>query len=129
MPAANIRRPRKIAPGEKMNVACIGIAGKGSSDALAMKNENVVAVCDVNMGNKRVQKVLKAYPKAKCYSDYRKMLAEMDSQIDAVTVSTPDHTHFPGEIRIINDLEGERKRMILMTSEYHFKRKLIFLHD
>ena len=60
MPSANIRHPRKIAPDEKMNVACIGIGGKGSSDALAMKKENVVAVCDVNIGNKRMQKVLKS---------------------------------------------------------------------
>jgi len=101
MPSANIRRPRKIAPSEKMNVACIGIGGKGSSDALNMKGENVVAVCDVNIGNNRVQKVLKAYPKAKRYTDYRKMLTEMDEQIDAVTVSTPDHTHFPAAMMAI----------------------------
>ncbi len=97
-----VRRPRTIPPGEKMNVACIGIAGKGQSDTLALANENVVALCDVHQDPKRLQKVLEAFPKAKFYTDYRKMLDEMDEQIDAVTVSTPDHTHFPAAMKAIS---------------------------
>lgn len=77
---------------EKINFACIGVGGKGDSDtADAAKHGNVVAICDIddNTLNKAAQK----YPNAKKYNDFRKMLEEMDKSIDAVTVSTPDHTH------------------------------------
>lgn len=96
-----IRRPRKIKPGKKLNVACIGIAGKGSSDSQAMIGENIVAICDVDENNLNTAKVLKNFPKAKRYTDYRQMLEEMDEQIDAVTVSTPDHTHYPAAMAAI----------------------------
>lgn len=97
----SIRRPRRLKPGKKMNVACIGIGGKGHSDTMAMVGENVVALCDVEDNPSKVGDVLKAFPKAKRYKDYRKMLVEMDDQIDAVTVSTPDHTHFPAAMMAI----------------------------
>src|SRR5262249_42466131 len=80
-------------PNEKVNVACIGVGGKGNNDrskvgALA----NVVAICDIDeergLAKKKVQ-----FPQAKVYTDFRKMLDEVGKQIDAVTVSTPDHTH------------------------------------
>lgn len=96
-----IRRPRPISPDEKMNVACIGIGGKGRSDTLAMAGENVVALCDVECSEKNTKKVFGKFPDAKFYRDYRKMLTEMDEQIDAVTVSTPDHTHFPAAMMAI----------------------------
>jgi len=101
-PRGEPRKPRLIMPDEKMNVACIGIGGKGRSDALAMAGENVVALCDVEDRPPKVEKVLDAYPTAKRYKDYREMLEEMDDQIDAVTVSTPDHTHFPATMMAIS---------------------------
>ena len=55
--------------------------------------ENVVAVCDIDDNN--LAAVARRYPKAKAYVDFRKMLDEMHKSIDAVMVSTPDHTHAP----------------------------------
>jgi hypothetical protein len=50
-----------------------------------------VALCDVH--GSRAAKAHEKHPQAKRYQDFRRMLDEMDSQIDAVVVSTPDHTH------------------------------------
>jgi predicted dehydrogenase len=79
--------------GRKLNIACIGIGGKGKSDVAGVASENIVALCDVDMGNGKDS--FRRFPDAKQYKDFRKMLMEMDDQIDAVTVSTPDHMHFP----------------------------------
>jgi len=88
---------RRISPNEKMNVAVIGAGGKGSSDTDSVASENIVALCDIddNTLNARGQK----YPGAKKYNDYRKMLDEMNKEIDAVIVATPDHHHAPASIR------------------------------
>ncbi len=88
-------------PNGKLNIAGIGVDGKGSSDVDgAAKVGNIVALCDIDdntLNNKVNQKDRKTgetpYTKARKYNDFRKMLEEMDKQIDAVTVSTPDHTH------------------------------------
>ena len=78
------------APSEKLNGACIGIGGMGGSDSGQMGTETVVALCDVDW--KRGAGTFKRYPNAKKYKDFRKML-EKEKGIEAVTVSTPDHTH------------------------------------
>jgi predicted dehydrogenase len=54
--------------------------------------ENIVALCDVD--DHVAAATYEAYPKAKRFRDFRKMLDAMGSEIDAVVVSTPDHTHF-----------------------------------
>lgn len=77
----------------KLNIACIGIGGKGRSDTDACAGENIVALCDVDMGSVAYETQTKKYPSAKFYKDYRQMLDQMGNQIDAVTVSTPDHMH------------------------------------
>jgi len=82
------------APSDKLNIAAVGIGGKGFSDITNAYNkgaENVVALCDVdwNLGKKCFDK----FPEAKKYKDFRKMFDEMGKDIDAITVSTPDHTH------------------------------------
>ena len=87
-------RNATIIEGRPLNVACVGIGGKGYGNVGGMSGENVVALCDVYMGDQQRDRVAKT-PGAKVYKDYRKMLIEMDDQIDAVVVSTPDHTHFP----------------------------------
>ena len=98
--AKNPRKPRPIAPGAKIRVAQIGCGGKGFSDIMAHKDEEVVALCDIDWNTKsqritgNLKKLKEAFPKAKLYSDFRKMLVEMDEQIDAVGVATPDHMHF-----------------------------------
>jgi len=79
------------APSDKLNIACIGIGGRGGANLKGVGRENIVALCDVDM--RRVGKTFEDYPKSKSYTDFRKMLDEMDNQIDAVVVSTPDHTH------------------------------------
>jgi predicted dehydrogenase len=83
-----------LAPSDKINLAGIGVAGKGFSDVNNAFNNganNIVALCDVdwNMAKEQFEK----HPKAKRYKDFRQMLEKEAKNIDAVTVSTADHTH------------------------------------
>lgn len=84
---------------ERINVACIGVGGKGDSDSsdAGSCGGNIVAICDVD--KKTLAKKAQQFPKAKQYQDYRKLLDEMGKEIDAVTVSTPDHNHGVAAIR------------------------------
>lgn len=84
--------PRHVPPSEKLNIAAIGCAGKGDSDIGGVASENIVALCDVDEG--RAAGVFQRYPKAARYNDWRVML-EKEKSVDAVTISTPDHTHAP----------------------------------
>jgi len=86
-------------PNGKLNIACIGCGGKGGSDSGACGRENVVAVCDVD--EKKAAGTFRRYRNAKKFKDFRVMLDEMDKEIDAVTVSTPDHTHFPAAMSAV----------------------------
>ena len=81
---------------EKVNLAGIGCGGKGGSDLndAAACGANIVALCDVD--ERAAAGAFQRWPKAKRYKDLRKMLDEMEKEIDAVTVSTPDHMHFAG---------------------------------
>ena len=79
------------APSNKLNVGVIGSGGRGRANINGCKNENIVAFCDVDEG--RLGSSLKQFPKAKGFKDFRVMLDRMEKSIDAVTVSTPDHTH------------------------------------
>lgn len=76
----------------RLNVAAIGAGGKGAVDIGYCKGENVVALCDVDQRNAAGS--FKAFPEAKQFKDFRVMLDKEGRNIDAVTVSTPDHTHF-----------------------------------
>ena len=78
-------------PNEKLNIAAIGAGGKGASDISGVATENIVALCDVD--EKRAEQKFKQYDKAPKYKDYRKMLDEQAKNIDAVTVTVPDHMH------------------------------------
>lgn len=80
------------APSDKLNIAGIGVGGMGRSNLRNMNSQNIVALADVDW--KYAARCFKDYPNAKRYKDYRKMLAEMDKDIDAVMISTPDHTHY-----------------------------------
>jgi len=78
-------------PGSKLNLAVIGVGGRGGANlASTAKTENVVALCDVNLQN--LDRAASKYPKARKYKDFRK-LYEKDGDIDAVVVSTTEHTH------------------------------------
>ena len=79
-------------PNEKVNFASIGIGGKGDSDSDHVgKNGNLVGICDVD--TERLGKKNEKYKSAKAFTDFREMLDKMHKEIDAVVVSTPDHTH------------------------------------
>jgi predicted dehydrogenase len=81
-------------PNERIRFACIGVGGKGESDtADAARFGDVVAICDVDENT--LNEAAAKYPKARKFTDFRKLLGEMGNGIDAVTVSTPDHTHAP----------------------------------
>src|SRR5699024_3504558 len=79
------------APSDKLNIAGVGIGGKGNQNIWNMRSENIVALCDVDW--KYAKKVFENYPEAKRYKDFRRMYDEMGDSIDAVVVATPDHTH------------------------------------
>lgn len=81
------RRP--ISPNEKLNVGIIGVAGRGAENIEGLLGENIVALCDVNSNN--VAKASARFPSARAYTDWRRFLEQPD--LDAVLVSTPDHTH------------------------------------
>jgi len=77
----------------KLNLAGIGVGGqgRGNLDNLSGVGVNLVGLCDVD--TKRAGDIYQKHPQAKPYQDFRRMLDEMDKQIDAVLVATPDHTH------------------------------------
>jgi len=106
--------------GSKLNVACIGVGNRGwfaVSEMISNPNVNLAAICDVDMAF-----VKDAYAKAKksrkgsaegsggtalekvpLFRDYREMFAKMGDRIDAVTVSTPDHHHYPAGMLAIKN--------------------------
>jgi predicted dehydrogenase len=90
-------RPARGSANERLAMASIGIGGKGFSDSgHAAEHGDMVAVCDVD--KKRLAGAMKRFPGAKGYTDFRKMLDEMGTSIDAITVSTPDHMHAPASL-------------------------------
>ncbi|CAM4204070.1 Gfo/Idh/MocA family protein [Zobellia nedashkovskayae] len=85
--------------GKKLRTAHIGVGNMGAEDLSAISSHNavdVVALCDVDSVN--LSKAHKLHPGARVFFDYRAMLNEMGDEIDAVVVSTPDHTHAPASI-------------------------------
>ncbi len=89
-PRGVIARSGTVPPSEKMNIAGIGVGGMGAANMNECASENIVALCDVD--SNYAAKTFKAYPNAKVYSDYRRMLDER-KDIDGVVIATPDHTH------------------------------------
>jgi len=94
-------KPPTTSPNSKLNVACVGVGGKGDSDSSdAGKYANIVAICDVY--SRYLDKKSKQFPDAKKFVDYRQMLADLGDKMDAVVVSTPDHTHAPASLMAMN---------------------------
>ena len=81
-------------PNEKLNIAVIGVGGQGrwNLNHIVATGQNVVALCDVD--DKKAGNAYEKVSKAKKFYDYRVMFDRMEKEIDAVVVSTPDHTHF-----------------------------------
>lgn len=83
-----------VPPSDKLNLATIGAGGKGWTDILHAwnnDNENVVGICDVD--SNRASSAINKWPNARRFNDFRVMLEEMKDDIDAVTISGPDHMH------------------------------------
>lgn len=80
-----------VAPSDKLNIACIGVGGMGRNDVRGVEGENLVALCDVDWN--AAEDAFRSYPKATRYRDYREMMDKEAKNIDAITVSTPDHNH------------------------------------
>src|SRR5687767_8592916 len=76
-------------PSNKLNIALIGVWGRGLAHYNMLKRENVVALCDVN--EEHLPAAHKTFPGAKTHVDWRKCLEQKD--IDAVVCCTPDHHH------------------------------------
>ena len=84
---------------KRVRTAHIGVGQMGAQDLNSIashKSVDVIALCDVD--SNAITEASKLYPKAKTYKDYRKMLKDIAADIDAVIVSTPDHTHGPASI-------------------------------
>lgn len=80
------------AANSKVNIAAIGVGGRGAANWGACRGENLVALCDIS--DKSAAGAFRQNPKAKRFRDFRVMLDKLGNEIDAVMVSTPDHTHF-----------------------------------
>src|SRR5512135_2481271 len=80
--------PGNVPPNEKLNIAGIGVGGRGADDLRELESQNIVALCDVDEA--RAAETFKKYPNARKYKDFRQMLDKEDKSIDAVVVATPD---------------------------------------
>jgi predicted dehydrogenase len=83
----------------KLRIACIGAGGRGENNLHAVAGEEITALCDVDFA--RAAESFRQFPGAARYRDYRQMFDEMADRIDAVVISTPDHTHFPAAMRAL----------------------------
>ena len=90
--AGGVQAEESKSANERIQFACIGIGGKGSSDSGdAGGNGDVVGICDTDA--QRLDGAKNRFKGAKAYADFREMLDQLGDTVDAVTVSTPDHAH------------------------------------
>ncbi len=91
-------RSSPIEANEKVNVAWCGVGNRGPRIIENFEKAgiaNFVAFCDVDPENKHINGTKEKFPNARTFQDWRKMLDDMDKDIDAVVVLVPDHSHFP----------------------------------
>ena len=132
-------RTKTPSPNEKLDVAVVGVAGRGGANLGGVAGQNIVALCDVDANN--LGKAGRRFPKAQTFADFRRMLDKVHKQIDAVVVSTPDHTHAVAaaaamklskhcycekplthsvhECRTLIDLAGRNKLVTQMGTQIH----------
>lgn len=117
---------RVLGANDRINIACIGVGGMGGgdSDNAHRCGGNIVAICDADRN--ALAKKAQQFPGAKRYTDFRKLLEEMDRDIDAVTVSTPDHTHGVVAIRALKMGKHAfvQKPLVQTVSEARMVRQL-----
>jgi predicted dehydrogenase len=80
---------RKLSANDKLNIGFIGTAGQAQFSIQNLKDQNVVALCDVD--STKLAAAAKQFPAAKTYDDFRRLIDQKG--IDAIVVATPDHTH------------------------------------
>ncbi len=83
----------------RLNIAGVAVGGKGWVDITSVDGENIVGICDVDAT--RLAKAQERFPSAQAFADWRVMFDQLGGKIDAVTVSTPDHTHFHPAYRAV----------------------------
>ena len=91
-------RPRKIGSLEKVNLACIGIGNRGGEIIRELYKTgqcNIVALCDTDMGAPHTLDIINQFPNVPRFQDFRQMFDKMAKDIDAVSIGTPDFSHFP----------------------------------
>lgn len=126
-------------PNERLNIACIGVGGRGGANVKGVARQNLVAFADVD--DERAKGTYKKFSDVPRYRDYRKMFDVHGSKLDAVVISTPDHMHFhPAyaalqmgmhvylekplahnvwETRTLSDLAREKKLATQLGSQRH----------
>lgn len=99
-----LSRPRSaVSANDKLNTAHIGVGGMGGGDLKSISRHphvNVTALCDIDAD--KLAAAGKKFPDARQFSDFRVLFDEMADGIDAVIVSTPDHTHAPAAMTALN---------------------------
>jgi predicted dehydrogenase len=90
-------RARPLGPNDSLNIGVIGTANRAAANINGISKESVVSICDVD--ENFLDAISERYPKAKRFTDFRMMLEE--SRLDAVVVSTADHTHAPATMRAL----------------------------
>ncbi len=96
--SAKSPKPRKIATSEKVNIACIGIGNRGLEvirELYKTGHCNIVALCDTDMGAPHTIEIINMFPNVPRFQDFRKMFDTMSKDFDAVSIATPDFSHFP----------------------------------
>lgn len=128
---------RAVSPNEKLNIGVIGVAHRGRDNLLEVSSQSIVALCDVD--ESYLADAAKSHPNAALYTDFRRLLDRRD--LDAVVISTPDHTHAPAaamalkaglhvycekplahtvaEARIITELAARHKRVTQLGTQIH----------
>jgi len=84
--------PPAEGPSDRLSLAIVGIGGQGAANLKDLRQQNIVALCDVD--ENRGAKAFEEFPKARRFTDFRKMFDGLEREIDGVVISTPDHTHF-----------------------------------
>lgn len=96
--SARSPKPRKVALNEKVNLACVGIGNRGAEvikELYKTGHCNIVALCDTDMGAPHTQGIIDMFPNVPRFQDFRRMFDKMSKDFDAVSISTPDFSHFP----------------------------------
>lgn len=124
----------KLPPSKRVNLASIGVGGRATGVIPGICSGGrayPVAFCDVDFKARSIEKNLEKFPDIRQFKDFRVMLEKMDKDIDAVSVVTPDHTHFPAAMLAMSMgkhvyvekplTHSYRESELLMRAEKKFK--------